>query len=80
MFDRQRQDVRNDPAGSAWFCAHGIALPEDALPGDALPAEALPGERLAEELPAPEVPAADPADRANARADDAAEADALTTG
>jgi hypothetical protein len=26
MFDRLRQDVRDDPAGFAWFCAHGVAL------------------------------------------------------
>jgi hypothetical protein len=26
MFHRLKQDVRNDPAGFAWFCAHGIAL------------------------------------------------------
>jgi hypothetical protein len=26
MFDRLRQDVRNDPAGLAWFVAHAIAL------------------------------------------------------
>jgi Flp pilus assembly protein TadB len=26
MLDRLRKDVRNDPAGLAWFCAHGVAL------------------------------------------------------